>query len=74
MYSRDQIETFRTILKPLCDTGTIPPELFAVALKAVREKHLLSHEDRSVLFPGKKSLNDSASVRERLTAIVNMDC
>lgn len=37
MYSRDQIETFRTILKPLCDTGTIPPELFAVALKAVKE-------------------------------------
>ncbi len=38
MYSRTEVNTFQSILKPLCDAGTIPQELYSVALQAVNDR------------------------------------
>lgn len=38
MYSRTEIQTFQSFLKPLCDAGAIPQELYHVALQAVNDR------------------------------------
>ncbi|MPN21837.1 hypothetical protein SDC9_169219 [bioreactor metagenome] len=38
MYSRAEVQTFQNVLKPLCDAGAIPQELYNVALQAVNDR------------------------------------